>query len=186
MKTRAPILSLSLAVNLLSFLFVSAAAAAAPWTDAQIKRGVAVFQHHSINLVERDFVPAAADGKISCTLAKGEYEPVQIAVRALAPGGIKNVRLAVESDFDVRIFRRIDGEVVLGPHVLHSQFFDDIATLDPLGDIVVHPRPTLLVQGAADTAVQPGTNRAGERAGTGTDAGCCRPDHGDGSRGATG
>ena len=111
MKTRAPILALSLAVNLLSFLFVSAAAAASPWTDAQIKRGVAVFQHHSINLVERDFVPPAADGKISCTLAKGEYEPVQIAVRALALGGIKNVRLAVESDFDVRIFRRIDGEV---------------------------------------------------------------------------
>ena len=33
--------------------------------------------------------------------------------------------------------------------------YDDLDGLDPLADVVVHRRPTLLVQGAADTAVTP-------------------------------
>ena len=45
--------------------------------------------------------------------------------------------------------------VVVGPHQLHAGFFDDLRTLDPLSDITVRPRPTLIVQGTADTAVQP-------------------------------
>ena len=85
----------------------------------------------------------------SCTQARsGAYA----AMVLLAPTTVENICRYAEQ-------RRIDGEVVLGPHVLHSQFFDDIATLDPLGDIVVHPRPTLLVQGAADTAVTPAVSQ---------------------------
>lgn len=45
--------------------------------------------------------------------------------------------------------------VVLGPNVLHSRFFDDARTLDPVSDVAKHARPTLLVQGSADTAVTP-------------------------------
>ena len=42
-----------------------------------------------------------------------------------------------------------------GAHALHPDFFNDLRGLDPLGDVVRHPRPTLLVQGSADTAVTP-------------------------------
>src|SRR5690606_27088048 len=45
--------------------------------------------------------------------------------------------------------------VAIGPHQLHPQFFDDMRTLDPVGDCLRHPRPTLLVQGTADKAVPP-------------------------------
>jgi fermentation-respiration switch protein FrsA (DUF1100 family) len=38
---------------------------------------------------------------------------------------------------------------------LHARFAEDVRTLDPLADVVKHPRPTLLVQGSADTAVTP-------------------------------
>lgn len=45
--------------------------------------------------------------------------------------------------------------VQLGPHCLHPRFFDDLLTLDSVGDCIKHPRPTLLIQGTADTAVPP-------------------------------
>lgn len=45
--------------------------------------------------------------------------------------------------------------VVLGPHTLSPAFFDDVRSLDPLSDCIHHPRPTLIVQGTADTIVPP-------------------------------
>ena len=51
--------------------------------------------------------------------------------------------------------QRETDRMVLGPHVLHPGFLDDLAGLDPVADVVVHPRPTLVVQGTADTAVTP-------------------------------
>jgi dipeptidyl aminopeptidase/acylaminoacyl peptidase len=48
------------------------------------------------------------------------------------------------------------GPITVGPHTLHPRFFDDLRTLDPIRDVVRHPRrPTLLVQGTADNAVAP-------------------------------
>ncbi len=44
---------------------------------------------------------------------------------------------------------------VYGPHALNPQLFDDVMTLDPLADVVKHPRPTLLIQGSGDKAVTP-------------------------------
>ncbi len=49
--------------------------------------------------------------------------------------------------------------VTVGPHELHPRLFDDLRTLDPLGDIVTKPRPTLVVQGAEDKAVPPDVSR---------------------------
>jgi len=47
------------------------------------------------------------------------------------------------------------GQVVLGPHVLHPRFFEDLRTLNPLDELAKSPRPTLVVQGTGDTAVPP-------------------------------
>ena len=48
---------------------------------------------------------------------------------------------------------RIEGKVVVGPYLLHEDFFDDARTLNPVADIIVNPRPTLLVQGTGDSGV---------------------------------
>lgn len=48
-----------------------------------------------------------------------------------------------------------EGRVLLGPHELHPRFFEDLGKHDPIGDAVRHPRPTLVVQGTADTSVPP-------------------------------
>lgn len=45
--------------------------------------------------------------------------------------------------------------LIYGPHRLHPGLFEDLRTLDPLNDIIRHPRPTLLIQGTGDTAVSP-------------------------------
>ena len=45
--------------------------------------------------------------------------------------------------------------IMFGPHCLHPAFFDDVLTLDSVGDCVKHPRPTLVVQGTGDVAVPP-------------------------------
>jgi dipeptidyl aminopeptidase/acylaminoacyl peptidase len=49
--------------------------------------------------------------------------------------------------------------VLFGPHCLHPKFFVDVASLDSVRDVVKNPRPTLLVQGTADTAVPPAVSQ---------------------------
>jgi len=50
--------------------------------------------------------------------------------------------------------------IYVGPHRLHQRFFDDVRTLNPVADVIVNPRPTLLIQGAEDTAVPPDVSQA--------------------------
>jgi dipeptidyl aminopeptidase/acylaminoacyl peptidase len=44
---------------------------------------------------------------------------------------------------------------VFGAHQLNPRLFEDTMSLDPLADLAKRPRPTLIVQGTADTAVTP-------------------------------
>ena len=160
MQTRISMSPCILAVTCWPLLMCDTGAKAdtGPWTEAQVKRGVALFQHHNVTLVTNGFVPATANTTITCTLARGEYEPVQIAVRALAPGGINNVRLAIDSDFDIRIFRRIDGEVrklLLSytnpvPASIHNACLDESAIISTIGQdandffwLTVHASPEI-------------------------------------------
>lgn len=76
------------------------------------------------------------------------------AVVMLAPTTERNLSRYAEQKADEGA-RTAEGRVIVGPHVLHADFFDDLATLDSVGDCVRHPRPTLLVQGDADKAVTP-------------------------------
>ena len=83
-----------------------------------------------------------------------------VAASANARMGAYNAMVLVAPTTQTNLGRyaqqqREDDRVVLGPHVLHPKFFDDLAGLDPLSDVVVNPRPTLVVQGTADKAVTP-------------------------------
>ncbi len=82
------------------------AAASADWGQAVRTAGFVAFGHNNLELVEPSHVPGRDDvaTTLSCDLARGEYEPVQIGIHGLADD-VKNVRLEVESDLDVRIFR---------------------------------------------------------------------------------
>jgi alpha/beta superfamily hydrolase len=51
--------------------------------------------------------------------------------------------------------RTIEGSTVLGPLKMHSNFFDDLATLEPAADLICKPRPTLIIQGTGDKTVSP-------------------------------
>jgi len=86
-------------------------------TSPRTKQGYVAFQHPTLHLLESSDIPPAEDNsesaarkKVTCALARGEYEPVQIGIHAVAPD-IKQVRLTVESDLAVRVFRRIDEKV---------------------------------------------------------------------------
>lgn len=68
------------------------------------------------------------------------------ALLLLAPTTVANVERFAKD------FER-EGRFVKGPYVLDERFFEDVATLDPLGACVKHPRPTLIVEGAADDVV---------------------------------
>jgi len=54
---------------------------------------------------------------------------------------------------------RFGQRVVIGPHILHPDFFRDTMTLDPQADVVKHPLPTLIVQGTEDKSVPPEVSR---------------------------
>ena len=60
--------------------------APAAWTQDELKKGYVVFEHHPMERLEESHVPArgAIVKELSCTLAQGEYESVQIGVHALA------------------------------------------------------------------------------------------------------
>ena len=83
------------------------------WTDLQRTQGYVAFQHHHLHLLDSSFTPVpevVTRKTITCSLARGQYEAVQIGVHALARD-INQVRLTVESDVAVRVFRRIDEKV---------------------------------------------------------------------------
>ncbi|MCC6580239.1 MAG: alpha/beta fold hydrolase [Phycisphaeraceae bacterium] len=86
----------------------------------------------------------------ACTVARtGQFK----ALTLLAPTTVNNLHRHAGG--------KPDGEpVVMGPHVLHADFFKDLRTLNPVADVVKNPRPTLLVQGDADTAVPPEVSQA--------------------------
>ncbi len=62
------------------------------------------------------------------------------------------------ANLDMNVCKRnkgcpVDEPVVIGPYTLHRDFQADLQTLDPLADVVKHPRPSLVVHGTGDTVV---------------------------------
>ena len=112
-RTAAPALLVASLLTLALRCGGAAAETAAPeWTKAERNTGYVAFQHNNLQLAERSHVPGreVIGEKIRCELARGEYEAVQVGIHGLADS-VKNVRLQVASDLEVRVFRRIDGNV---------------------------------------------------------------------------
>ena len=77
--------------------------------QAEHEQEYVVFEHTTL-----ENLPSAQRPKpetivdtVSCTLARGEYEPIQIGVHALNHD-LANIRVSVESDLDVTVYHRID------------------------------------------------------------------------------
>lgn len=75
------------------------------WTAAQQQKGYVVFSHSTMDRLSSDLIPAQEriGEKVSCELAPGEYESLQIGVHGLG-GGVKGVRLDVKSDLEVDVY----------------------------------------------------------------------------------
>ena len=83
-------------------------------TCAEDNKGYVVFEHTTLGNFSptHNPQPEAIVETVSCTLARGEYEPIQIGVHAVA-GGLKDIRVTVESDLKVKVYHRIDPDVPL-------------------------------------------------------------------------
>ena len=81
--------------------------AAPQWTIAEIDKGYVVFEHNTLERMPSDYVPARKKitDKLSCALARGEYNSVQFAVHAVADG-LENIHVTVTSDLEVTTYRR--------------------------------------------------------------------------------
>jgi len=77
-------------------------------------KGYVVFEYTTQENLRPDHVPAqgAIVDTVSCTLARDEYEPVQIGVHASADR-LTNIRVTVESDLEMTVYHRIDPDVPL-------------------------------------------------------------------------
>jgi hypothetical protein len=77
------------------------------------------------------------------------------AIALLAPTTVSNLsRFAGE---------QAEPPIVVGPHTLRREFFDDLRTLEPTADLAMagaSGAATLIVQGTADTAVPPAVSDA--------------------------
>ena len=79
------------------------------WTKLDRDKGYVVFEFSTIENLPASHVPTP-DGvlrKVICALARDEFESVQFGVHALAVG-IKEIRVQVESDLKVIVYRRIN------------------------------------------------------------------------------
>lgn len=85
----------------------------ATWTEDERKGGYVVFQHSTLTSLPTSHVPAreAIVQRVTCELARGEYESLQLGVFALGTEPLKDVRLSIETDLDVEVFRRISSDV---------------------------------------------------------------------------
>jgi len=72
----------------------------------------------------------------------------------IAPTTVDNMCRFASSDV------RTNEPVTMGAHTMHPDFFNDIRKLNPVADVAVHPRPTLLIQGEGDMAVPPSVSQA--------------------------
>jgi hypothetical protein len=78
------------------------------WTSAEQDIGYVVFEHSPMNNLSASHVPAPEDvtQQLSCTLARDEYESVQLGVHALA-GGLQSIEVDVESELEAIVYHRI-------------------------------------------------------------------------------
>ena len=81
-------------------------------TCAEDNKGYVVFEHTTLGNFSptHNPQPEAIVETVSCTLARGEYEPIQIGVQAVA-GGLKDIRVTVKSDLKVKVYHRIDPDM---------------------------------------------------------------------------
>ncbi|MDP7396137.1 MAG: hypothetical protein QGF67_01915 [Lentisphaeria bacterium] len=79
------------------------------WTQAELDAGCVVFQYSPMKNLSPAFVPSReiVAEKLSCVLARNEYESIQFGVHALTDD-IEAIEVAVESDLDVTIYHRIE------------------------------------------------------------------------------
>ena len=86
--------------------------AAPQWGKAELEKGYAVFEHTTLENLPPAYVPAPEQivDTVSCALARGEYESVQIGVHGLADG-LTNIRVTVVSDLAVTVYHRIDPDI---------------------------------------------------------------------------
>ena len=79
------------------------------WTQAEQDTGYVVFRYTTMENLAPSHVPArdAVATKLSCALARDEYESIQFGVHALA-GDVKNIRATVESDLKVTVYHQIN------------------------------------------------------------------------------
>ena len=70
--------------------------------------GYVVFSYSTLKNLPPSYIPAEADQvqRISCTLARDEYESVQIGVHAAATA-MKAIRVTVECDLKVTVYHRV-------------------------------------------------------------------------------
>ena len=93
-------------------LVVSVLVTGSAYAQADPETGYTVFEYSTMaNLPPHHApTPEAIADTVSCALARGEYEPIQIGVHALGDG-IRNIRVTVESDLEVTVYHRIDPDV---------------------------------------------------------------------------
>jgi len=79
------------------------------WMQTEQDAGYVVFGHTTMENLAPSHVPGrdAIAKKLSCALARNEYESVQFGVHALA-GDVKNIRATVESDLKVTVYHQIN------------------------------------------------------------------------------
>lgn len=77
--------------------------------QAEHEQEYVVFQHTTLENLPATQLPKSESitGTVSCALARGEYEPIQIGVHALNHE-LSNIRVTVESDLEVTVYHRID------------------------------------------------------------------------------
>ncbi|MFC1509567.1 HEAT repeat domain-containing protein [Candidatus Omnitrophota bacterium] len=78
------------------------------WTSSERKNGYVVFQHNTLMLLPDSYMPDRKSivNKVSCTMARGEYESIQIGIHVMK-GGIKDIKIDVESELEVKVYHRI-------------------------------------------------------------------------------
>ena len=79
------------------------------WMKLDRDKGYVVFNYSTLKNLPPSHVPTPDDvvKKVSCALARDEYESIQIGVHAIS-NGVKDVRIEVESDLEVTVYHRID------------------------------------------------------------------------------
>jgi len=127
-------------------------------SEKEKQRGYVLFNLSTLESMSNDYVPSRKSiaSEVSCDMARGEYKSLQFGVHALRD--LKNIKVTVSSDIDVKIYHRRDIYVNPGAEMNGEWELEHLQLGDTVSELEAGASVNYWLTFHADTNTPPGAH----------------------------